>query len=80
MFTSGTLNDGQNIDYGFGFDVDTYSGYRYVGHQGSWLGFDVYYLRFPDESLSVVVLLNRDDADPDSVDLAFSIADLYLTE
>lgn len=78
MFTSGTLNDGEAINYGFGFDVATHAGYDYVGHQGSWLGFDAYYLRFPTEELSVVVLLNLDYADPSSEELAFAIADLYL--
>ena len=78
MFTSGTLNNGQDTRYGFGFDVDTYAGYDYAGHQGSWLGFDVYYLRFPEESLSVVVLLNQNDAEPHSVEIAFAVAELYL--
>lgn len=78
MFTSGTLTNGQKTDYGLGWDVDTYAGYDYVGHQGSWLGFDAYYLRFPQEHLSVVVLLNLDYADPDSEEIAFAVAELYL--
>ncbi|WP_008309443.1 serine hydrolase domain-containing protein [Leptolyngbya sp. PCC 6406] len=79
MFTSGTLNDGEETAYGFGVEVATYSGYDYVGHQGSWLGFDSYYLRFPEESLSVVVLLNLDDAEPDAEETAFAIADFLVS-
>jgi CubicO group peptidase (beta-lactamase class C family) len=78
MFTSGTLNNGEETGYGFGFDVANHAGYDYVGHQGSWLGFDVYYLRFPTEKLSVVVLLNLDYARQDSEETAFAVADLYL--
>lgn len=78
MFTSGQLNHGQKTNYGFGVEVATHEGYAYSGHQGSWLGFDAYYLRFPGEKLSVVVLLNLDDAEDDSEAIAFAIADLYL--
>lgn len=78
MVTSGTLNNGQETHYGFGVEVDTYGDYDYVGHQGSWLGFDSYYLRFPEASLSIVVLLNLDDAEQDAETTAFAIADLYL--
>lgn len=78
MMTSGTLNNGEETNYGFGVEVDTYGDYHYVGHQGSWLGFDSYYLRFPEASLSIVVLLNLDDAEPDAETMAFTIADLFL--
>jgi CubicO group peptidase (beta-lactamase class C family) len=78
MFTSGVLNNGKETGYGFGFDVTTHAGYNYVGHQGNWLGFDAYYLRFPEEKLSVVVLLNLDYAEQDSGKIAFAVADLYL--
>jgi len=78
MFTSGTLNNGQETGYGFGFDLATYAGYDYAGHSGAWLGFDAYYLRFPQARLSIVVLLNWDDADPNAAEMAFAIADLYL--
>lgn len=78
MVTSGTLNNGQATQYGFGVEVSTYGNHAYVGHQGSWLGFDAYYLRFPQASLSIVVLLNLDDAEPDAEAMAFAMADLYL--
>jgi CubicO group peptidase (beta-lactamase class C family) len=78
MVTSGTLNHGQETHYGFGVEVDTYGDEDYVGHQGSWLGFDSYYLRFPEANLSIVVLLNLDYAEQDAETMAFAIADLYL--
>jgi hypothetical protein len=42
------------------------------------LGFDSYYLRFPEANLSIVVLLNLDYAEQDAETMAFAIADLYL--
>ncbi|MFH7242542.1 MAG: serine hydrolase domain-containing protein [Spirulina sp.] len=78
MVTSGTLRNGEETDYGFGVEVYTYGDYDYVAHQGAWLGFDSYYLRFPEESLTIVVLLNLDYAEQDAETMAFAIADLYL--
>ncbi len=78
-FTSGTLNNGESINYGFGWDVSEYNGEPYVGHSGAWLGFESYFLRFTDRDLSVVVLLNLDYSDGDGAEgIAFSAADLYL--
>ncbi len=78
MFTSGSLNDGEETGYGLGVEVAIYGGYDYVGHQGSWLSFDTYYLHLPAEDLSVVVLLNLEEAEPDTEAIANAIADLYI--
>jgi CubicO group peptidase (beta-lactamase class C family) len=47
-----------------------------VWHYGSTVGFRTAILRFPDERLTVVVLVNRDSAD--AHELARQVADLYL--
>ena len=75
-FTAGKLNDGTSTEYGFAWDVNNYKSEPYVGHSGAWLNFTSYFLRFPERQLSVVILLNRDDIDGDS--LAFQVADLWL--
>jgi CubicO group peptidase (beta-lactamase class C family) len=77
-FTSGVLNNGEETEYGFGFELGEYSGETYIGHSGAWLGFESYYLRFPDRNLSVVVLLNLDYSEDGAEGIAFSVADLYL--
>jgi CubicO group peptidase (beta-lactamase class C family) len=78
-FTDGTLNDGESLEYGFAWDLGTELGQRYVAHDGAWLSYLAYYLRFPDRQLSVVVLLNMDYIDPsDEETIAFDVADLYL--
>lgn len=77
-FTSGTINNGHEIDYGFGWETGEYEEEWYVGHSGYWLAFDSYFLRFPDAELSIIVLLNWDYAKPDAETAAFEIADIYF--
>ncbi|MEN9562459.1 MAG: hypothetical protein RIR73_703 [Chloroflexota bacterium] len=73
-FTSGALNSGEDIAYGFGWDIDA----SYVGHSGAWLGFESYYLHFTGQDLTVIVLLNLDYSNEGAEGIAFSVADLYL--
>ena len=77
-YVSGVLNNGQKTDYGFALDLGEYAGETYVGHSGAWLGFESYYLRFPERNLSVVVLLNFDYSESGAEGIAFSVVDLYL--
>lgn len=71
------LNDGSQYEYGYGWDVGMALGEPYVGHEGSWLGFISYYVRFPNQRLGVIVLLNRDYDLPEE-DVAMKIVELYL--
>lgn len=77
-FVSGVLNNGEETAYGFAYDLGEYAGETYVGHSGAWLGFESYYLRFPERNFSVVVLLNLDYSEEGAEGIAFSVADLYL--
>jgi CubicO group peptidase (beta-lactamase class C family) len=70
-------SDQAGAAYGFGWYVETYRGHRMLWHYGSTVGFRTAILRFPDEQLSVVVLVNRDTAD--AQELARKVADLYLS-
>ena len=63
-------------DYGFGWRIDEYNGYRRLHHSGSTSGFRNFMQRFPDEGLTIIVLTNR--AEPDVAPLAEQIADLHL--
>jgi len=72
------LNNGSNTDYGFGWEVGkTESGEKYMKHDGAWLGFISYYVRFPKERLSVIILLNRNYDLPEG-DPEMEIADIFL--
>jgi len=75
-FTPGKLNDGQVIEYGFGWRVRKFLGIHAVGHGGSWVGFKTVILRFPEQHLTVVMLANVHLLDVG--DLAFQISKLSL--
>lgn len=75
-FTPGRTNDGAATTYGFGWVVGTLLGQRTISHGGSWLGFRNAIRRYPDAGVTVVVLSNFDEFDPDG--LASQVAALYL--
>ncbi len=77
-FTRHTLNNGDEIDYGFGWRLDQHCGHRRIAHNGSWVGFRTGIARFPDEKLTIVVLTNRTDGNPASY--IQEITDIYLPE
>ena len=77
MVTPGRLNDGRTFSYGFGWNVDleNESGDLYYGHSGLWMGYTAYYLHFPKDGLSVMVLSNSSDSNPEA--LAFDTARVF---
>lgn len=78
-------NDGTELSYGLGWVVGALSGHRTVGHAG---GTGAYYLRVPEQRLSVIVLTNlavraleggrvrQDGSNPRMI--AETVADMYL--
>jgi CubicO group peptidase (beta-lactamase class C family) len=76
VFTRAKLNDGEEIDYGFGWRLDRYHDQRRIAHGGSWVGFRTAIARYPDIGLSVVVLMNYAEAEPEQ--LSDRVADIYL--
>lgn len=77
VLTLGILNDGTEITYAFGLDVETYRGLSRVSHSGSFVGFNAYYLQFPDQRFSVVIFTNN-SMGPGR--FAGRIAELYLAD
>ena len=77
-FQPAKLNNGKTEPYGFGWELETYQDQSYVAHSGGWLGFISDYVRFPEEHLSVIVLLNRDYGYPDEPRIAVKVANFYL--
>jgi len=70
------LHPGKPVSYGFGWFLDPYQGRRRMWHTGTTMGFRTVIERFtgPD-GLTVIVLANRTDLDPEK--LALEIAGLY---
>jgi CubicO group peptidase (beta-lactamase class C family) len=77
------LHPGQPVAYGYGWFLDPYvapgkspaRGYPRMWHYGSTMGFRTYIERFTDQPLTVVVLCNRTDLDPE--ELAQGVTRVY---
>jgi CubicO group peptidase (beta-lactamase class C family) len=65
-----------NVSYGFGWFLDPYHGHKRMSHDGSTIGFRTTIQRFPDDQLTIIILGNRADLDPQ--ELALKVADLYF--
>jgi CubicO group peptidase (beta-lactamase class C family) len=68
--------EGTPVAYGFGWFLDPYRGHARMWHYGETMGFHTYIERFVDDRLSIIVLCNRTDLNPE--ELAGKVADLYL--
>src|SRR5216684_922822 len=72
------LHPGKPVSYGFGWFLDPYQGRQRMWHTGSTMGFRTVIERFTDgDCLTVVILCNRTDLDPEK--LALQVAELYFT-
>ena len=70
------LSNGTSTEYGFGWFVEHYQGRVRLRHHGETRGFTNAVSRFPNDSLTIVVLTNRTDSAPWLI--ADALADLYL--
>jgi CubicO group peptidase (beta-lactamase class C family) len=68
--------EGTPVSYGFGWFLDPYRNHSRMWHYGDTVGFHTYLQRFPADRLTIIILCNRTDLDPES--LATKVADLFL--
>ena len=78
METNGKYKDGSEVDYAFALVNGNYRGLRTVSHGGALGGYRAHYLRFPDQSFSVIILGNLAQLAPSR--RSYQVADVYLTE
>lgn len=69
--------NGSPVSYGFGWFLAPYRGHKRMSHDGETIGFRTTIQRFPDDKLTVIVLANRSDINPE--ELALKVSDLYLS-
>jgi CubicO group peptidase (beta-lactamase class C family) len=62
--------------YGFGWFLNPYRGHTRMWHDGETIGFRTTIQRFPEDGLTIIVLANRADLNPE--ELALKVADLFL--
>lgn len=77
MWTPVALADGTTWPYGFGWQLAPLGGRSRVFHHGGMPGFRAGYARFPDDRVTVIVLMNLDDVDIDTI--VNGIAAFYVT-
>jgi len=70
------LHPGKPVSYGFGWFLDPYWGHSRMWHTGSTMGFRTVIERFTADNLTIIILCNRTDLDPES--LALESANLIL--
>jgi CubicO group peptidase (beta-lactamase class C family) len=70
--------EGATVSYGFGWFLDPYQGYPRMSHNGDTVGFLTTIQRFPDDQLTIIILANRTDINPE--EMALKVADLYLVK
>ncbi|TDE15456.1 serine hydrolase domain-containing protein [Dyadobacter psychrotolerans] len=78
MLTTGKLNNGNNVPYGYGLGTDVDRGIKTVSHTGSWAGYRTIIENYPDESLSIIILSNAADFNPNLY--VSKVADLFLSK
>lgn len=78
LWTPVKLNDGSEKPYGLGWEVGQVGEHRQVKHAGTMLGFRAQMLRWVDDRLTVVVLVNATQALPERI--ALGIAAFYLPD
>jgi len=59
-YTSGTLNNGEETGYGFGWGVgESPDGEKAVMHSGGWVGFSTYFYRDLENHHAIIILTNN---------------------
>jgi len=71
------LHPGKPVSYGFGWFLDPYEGHARMWHTGSTMGFRTVIERYSGENLTIIILSNRTDLDPEK--LSLQVADIFLS-
>ncbi|WP_422927173.1 serine hydrolase domain-containing protein [Singulisphaera sp. PoT] len=78
MWAPTKLSDGKVVPYGLGWTAAHWQGHRQISHNGHLPGFLTQFQRFPDDRLTVALLVNTEKADTNK--LALNVAGLYVPE
>jgi len=71
------LHPGKPVSYGFGWFLDPYKRRQRMWHTGSTMGFRTVIERFLGDNLTIIILSNRTDLDPEK--LSLQVADMLLS-
>jgi hypothetical protein len=74
------LADGTRVDYGLGTRLGSFAGHRVLGHTGSGGGFTTVLESFPDDGLTIAVLINTEEGAATAVAADVARAALGIAE
>jgi CubicO group peptidase (beta-lactamase class C family) len=77
MWSPMKLNSGASSSYGFGWEISDRNR-RLVFHTGGMPGFRAGFLRYLDDRVTVIVLMNLDDVDISSI--VYGVANIHLPD
>ena len=75
MLEKGVLNNGREVDYGFGLSLGNYHGIRTYGHGGSWGGYVCQITCFPSQRFALIFVSNRN---PSGTYVEGDVYDIFL--
>jgi len=76
MLNDGLLNNKDSVHYGYGLGLSTRGKYQVISHTGGWAGYRTIITNYPEEELSIIILSNRGDFNPNAY--ANRVAALFL--
>lgn len=77
-FTNHKTNDGQLMNYGFGWRIENYKGMDILYHTGSSIGFRNILYRIPSKNFTAVILTNRDSGGEFStLEMVHKVVDVF---
>lgn len=68
IFKSGQTKNGVDINYGYGWFIDSSDGAKVIHHGGSWLGYHHSLVYWPEKQIWTLVLSNHTDYGPPARD------------
>ncbi len=80
-FTNHKNNDGEFIDYGYGWRLEKYKDLDIIYHTGSSIGFRNIIYRIPSRNFTAVILTNRDSGGEFStLELVHKVVDVFFSQ
>ncbi len=76
IFSRVNTNDGRSVDYCYGWEWSEYKTIEFVGHSGSWVGFNTFIVHVPDRKAWFLAFSNTMAIS--SADAVFRMADYYF--
>lgn len=78
MMEEGRLINGDTVHYGYGLGHGMDRGLKTIAHTGGWQGYRTIILNYPVEQLSIIILSNAAEFEPENY--ARSVADILLSD